>query len=209
MGIPIKKIAVFAMAAVMPAAQTGNAKVRVLVYDLAYLPPPVLAAAEREAAGVFAAAGVEVIWALGSPSAAEAHESDFSGQAPHQGSCQGRSRSTIRLRIVERAPPGFNRYALGLALPCAKFGVDTTIFRDRIEDVAQNAAAVVPKILGHAIAHELGHVLLRSNGHSIKGLMGARWSQSDFHTVTTALLPFTPEEAARIRQEVSRDSRAP
>ncbi len=37
----------------------------------------------------------------------------------------------------------------------------------------------MPVILGHAAAHEIGHLLLGSNSHSPQGLMRARWSRQD------------------------------
>src|SRR5262245_36416651 len=76
----IERFIAFAMMTVTAAAKLDSGKVRVWVYDLTYLSPAALAAAEREAAGVFAAAGIEIRWTWGSPSAPEAHDVDFSGQ---------------------------------------------------------------------------------------------------------------------------------
>ena len=144
----------------------------------------------------------------GSPSAPEAHEADFRAEALGNGPCSGLPRSGLRLRIVAAAPRGLNKHTLGYASPCAAFGIDATIFRDRIETAAQNVVPFMPRILGHAMAHELGHVLLRSAEHPATGLMRRRWTQSDWERVMTSMLPFTPQESERIRQEVVRVSRA-
>ena len=193
--------------AVTDSDQAG-VEVRVAVYDIAYLSPPILAAAERQASAIFREAGIEILWVPGSRTGPEVHESDFTGQTPGQGPCTGRPGTTLRLRIVPKAPRGLNKTTLGFALPCAKFGTDVTIFLDRIENMAPNTASLVPRVLGHAMAHELGHVLLRSSEHSAKGLMKDRWSQSDFLILLSGLLSFTAADAHRIRQEAVRASRA-
>jgi hypothetical protein len=59
-------------------------------------------------------------------------------------------------------------------------------------------------ILGHGIAHEIGHVLLQQAAHSPAGLMRARWTRTDFENMIGGNLVFTAAEAERIRAEVSR-----
>jgi hypothetical protein len=59
-------------------------------------------------------------------------------------------------------------------------------------------------ILGHAIAHEIGHVLLGSSEHSSSGLMRAQWNQANWHLASAGLLTFLPEQTERMREEVSR-----
>ena len=60
------------------------------------------------------------------------------------------------------------------------------------------------QILGHGIAHEIGHVLLQQAGHSPVGLMRAQWHRTDFENMVGGNLHFTSEEAERVRTEVSR-----
>ena len=48
----------------------------------------------------------------------------------------------------------------------------------------------MPVILGHAAAHEIGHLLLGSNSHSPFGLMRARWSGQDLQN---ACWEFSPD----------------
>jgi hypothetical protein len=56
--------------------------------------------------------------------------------------------------------------ALGFALPFGKDGIHVTIFNERVERFSKIALATVPKLLGNAMAHEIGHVLLESCEHS-------------------------------------------
>ena len=58
-------------------------------------------------------------------------------------------------------------------------------------------------ILGHGIAHEIGHVLLQAS-HSPAGLMRAQWTRPDFLNMVGRNLHFTSEEAERVRAEVRR-----
>jgi hypothetical protein len=60
------------------------------------------------------------------------------------------------------------------------------------------------QILGHAIAHEIGHVLLRRDSHAAGGLMRSRWNRNDLREMSAGSLRFTPEEAERLRAGVVR-----
>ena len=60
------------------------------------------------------------------------------------------------------------------------------------------------QILGHAMAHEIGHVLLRRESHSAGGIMRSVWSRSDLQKMSAGNLRFTPEEARRLRAGVVR-----
>ena len=50
--------------------------------------------------------------------------------------------------------------ALGYALPDAEVGVNAMIFFDRIERFRKSGEVDLPTLLGHAMAHEIGHALL-------------------------------------------------
>ena len=66
----------------------------------------------------------------------------------------------------------------------------------RIPDKAQ--------ILGHAIAHEIGHLLLHMAPHSRQGIMQANWDRAAMHDMAVSRLTFRPEEVERIQAEVVR-----
>jgi hypothetical protein len=54
-----------------------------------------------------------------------------------------------------------------------------TVYVDRAESVARGAGIDPRRVLGLAIAHEIGHVLLNSNSHAPSGLMRADWSRTE------------------------------
>jgi len=60
------------------------------------------------------------------------------------------------------------------------------------------------QILGHGMAHEIGHVLLHQAAHSPAGLMRSQWNRTDFENMVGGNLHFTSNEAERVRAEVSR-----
>jgi hypothetical protein len=69
----------------------------------------------------------------------------------------------------------------------------------RKQDIADKAA-----ILGHAMAHEIGHILLHMNQHSHAGIMQANWDRKYMEAMTMGGLTFDSNESARIRAEVRR-----
>ena len=58
-------------------------------------------------------------------------------------------------------------------------------------------------LLGLAIAHEVGHLLLPHNSHSHRGIMRARWDRRDLEFAAADLV-FTAQQAKSIRDEVAR-----
>ena len=56
--------------------------------------------------------------------------------------------------------------------------------------------------LGHAIAHEIGHLLLRSSAHSVSGVMRAAWGDTERRLAASGCLLFLPEQSRSTRTEV-------
>ncbi len=81
--------------------------------------------------------------------------------------------------------------ALALAQPYGKGPLPVTVFGDR---VARLLARYHPndsgKILGHILAHEIGHILEGVARHSDTGLMKARWNWRDLNEIRGAGLRF-------------------
>ena len=62
-------------------------------------------------------------------------------------------------------------------------------------------------ILGYAMAHEIGHILLHLTGHSPSGVMKAKWSVEDMREMSSGRLNFHPSQAAEMQAEVRRRMR--
>jgi hypothetical protein len=72
-----------------------------------------------------------------------------------------------------------------------------TVFYNRIEDLSPSRDAHdTASMLGHVIAHEIGHLLLRTRAHSPSGIMQARLN---FQLAARGGLFFTADQARLIR----------
>jgi hypothetical protein len=72
----------------------------------------------------------------------------------------------------------------------------------RIERMADRYGAPPGVVLGHVIAHEVGHLLLPRGHHSVAGLMVAQWTGDDFVRAAQGHLTFSATDARRIRERL-------
>jgi hypothetical protein len=103
----------------------------------------------------------------------------------------------IVLHFQPRTPRG--SHILGTAV--VQDGGPNVVASVYAETVAERSLKTgVPQsiILGRVAAHEIGHLLLGANSHTASGLMRAKW---DLKVAYPSLWQFTPEDAARIRQQ--------
>jgi len=63
--------------------------------------------------------------------------------------------------------------------------------------------ASVSILLGDALAHEIGHVLLGGTDHAPGGIMKARWGKADFQDAAMGLLAFNSSERTAIWERLS------
>jgi len=175
--------------------------VRVWVIDAVRLEEKTLTAALNKAQVIFADTGVRVIW-LRCP--AQANQAELSG-------CQPDDTNKLFLRIVGQPASGFgSRHALGQAFSGEVGSQYATVFHDRVlAMVASRKPGTEALVLGHVIAHELGHLMLGTSTHSSFGLMAAGWSAADLERAPAGLLEFSSAEAATIRAEVLRRAQQP
>ena len=103
------------------------------------------------------------------------------------------------VRIVA-APQGIVADSLGCALVDLQDGAGTlaTIYSDRINVVASRTGVDAGTLLGRAVAHEIGHLLLGTARHSASGLMRALWSDRELERAMTADWTFSPDEVEGI-----------
>jgi hypothetical protein len=120
----------------------------------------------------------------------------------------------LAIRIVRS--PGPRRYNRLLPLGDAMLdtgsgsGVLATIYLDHVEWLAREAGTDSHVLLGRAIAHELGHLLLATTTHGPAGLMRALWSQDEVRRGQPRDWSFAPAELAVIRRRAEareRDAR--
>ena len=136
------------------------------------------------------------VWVPGSPDAAEAHSFDLSkheGQRPS-------GRQFLVLLLAKQVPPEYARGALGIAFPQSEAGVSAMVFCDRVDRTPHEIDG--PTLLGLAIAHEIGHVLLNTSAHGNAGIMKSPWLRADVEQAEARLAMFTRSERNTIRKQL-------
>ena len=81
-------------------------------------------------------------------------------------------------------------------------GTLATVFPDRIRTLAHRANWPPGDMLGHAIAHEVGHLILGSASHADDGLMRPHWTASHTQNSVANDWAFRDAEGADIRAAV-------
>jgi len=176
---------------------TGSGlQVHVLVYNYAQVSPETLIKAEERAASIFQQAGVEPVWVNRAQTAEVVPNPLLSQYELDQ--------INFVLRILPRSRAALKDSALGEALPC-KAGEEVcfaNIFYNRVEQRTNVERISLDQVLGHAVAHELGHLLLGTNSHFRTGIMSGQWNSEQLKRAAKGDLLFTSEQAQVIRHNV-------
>jgi hypothetical protein len=96
--------------------------------------------------------------------------------------------------------------ALGFAPRCPDHerGCLANILYPRVDELASLHGARAARILGHVVAHEVGHLLLGPNPHSPRGVMRGVWSPDDLKFMDWNSLFFTRRQSAQMRAHLAR-----
>ncbi len=181
--------------------EAPDASLSIVLEDRAHTGAKALYRAENLASGILSHAGVVSHWTTYLHSDSDTLLNNFRRET---GTACGQPLDTAEIRVVilPRAPSGFFPGALGFASPCAREGMQATIYADRVESVSHASPASLPRVLAYALIHEIGHVLLRSGVHDSSGLMKGIWGKRDWQRAAVELIPFSKEEEDWIRQEI-------
>jgi len=136
----------------------------------------VMARAQALAAATFAEAGIHIEWL----------PERRCNTAP----------DAIRLQMDSSMPAKFGSETMAYALPYAGAGVTIHVDYCRI---AENFHELYPEVLGHVMAHEIGHVLEGIARHSNDGVMKAHWGPRDYAGMKKRRLSFSPEDVELMR----------
>ena len=176
------------------------------VIDYAEVPKNTLIQAEQVVTNIFRQVGVEIVWLhvpvpSGKKRNPPASTRPVTPSGPHM---------RISIYPQSMAKPLEDRlgdmdHVFGFA-PRTKdqSGRWIYIFYHRVEELVRKRRLQEhrTRILGLAMAHELGHLLLPFHSHSRKGIMRAQWNRQDFELATRGNLGFTPEQVELIRGEL-------
>ena len=160
-----------------------------------------LRAARDVAESIFTDAGIAVSWV----------DCDDTIQKPVDGvvGCNPPiGTGDVVLRIRRSGLVDGNRYSsMGYSVVNRETGgaapVFSTVFADRVASTARGASVDAKRLLGYAIAHEIGHLLLDDARHPDAGLMRAIWSGIELRRNRTADWRFARAEAETMRSAVT------
>jgi hypothetical protein len=152
--------------------------VAVAVCDLQGVPNLLMRLAQEVAGEVYRDIGIELDWANN-----ECHPGD----------------GLFAVNITSRAMAGtlVSDHTLGFAESGTR---DATVLYDRVKKFARRYHINCGVMLGYAIAHELGHLLLPPKSHSAAGVMRG---MIDLQLASERQLRFTPEQGALILRKLA------
>src|SRR4051812_46692107 len=156
-------------------------RVLVCIDDRVVVPGPVQVGARMQASAIYAAIGIDIDW-----------------QPPSECLQDG-----IAIELVGDACKGATPTALAHTLPPSAGPQRITVFFNRVKRLVTSQQFAAPAVLGHVLAHEIGHVLLDTNDHSSVGLMQAQWRSIQISLMRRYPLRFSEAEGQMIRARVN------
>lgn len=182
-----RKLSVCFHAAASGLCLNATTALTVEVYNYASVPSSILANAEEETVRIFHAAGIELSWA-----ACPVSDLDLEDTPEKFGAC-GRTPNApvVRIETEDTARRG----------PVAAITSEDRVwvYYAWIKRNCDLHGVAQPVLLGHVIAHELGHVLLRDNTHTPAGIMIAVFREKELRLAQMGKLLFDRRQAAQMR----------
>jgi hypothetical protein len=181
-------------------AGDSDLRIAVRVINLANVDQATVAYAEKEAARILRDAGVETHWSDCPVADVRAERNPVCGKPE--------TPSELVMRIVARfsgdAQGDSGPATLGMAVVLEKprHGTLAAVSFHRVSAMTARKQVAPYMVLGHAMAHEIGHLLLGIPTHSQNGLMRAAWNSTDLQRAALGKLRFSREESESIRAAV-------
>jgi hypothetical protein len=174
------------------AQEPARLAVRVAIHDSATVPIDVLETARNRAVAAFEKAGVDVEWAV-----------PGSGTSP----CSSHDYASFCIQVLLRprnpqSAPG-SRRIMGMALAADERRAVLSLYFDAVTDVARRYGSPRGEVLGLALVHEMGHVLLPPPSHSATGIMQPSWEGDDIRHVLAGDVTFTEAQVLAMRARLA------
>jgi hypothetical protein len=183
-----------------PQQAVPDLRITVRVCNLAKVSSDTLDWAEREAARILGETGVQVVW-INCPGTRQ--EAEWNPVCRHP-----TSPSDLVLRLVARfngdSPENSSPATLGFSILPEKphLGTLAAVSYQRVLAMTANRSVASYLVLGVAMTHEIGHLLLGTRSHPQAGLMRAVWDSADLHRAALKCLSFSGTEAEALRAGV-------
>ena len=190
-----RRAAIFILVAVTACAaaeEPMTVEQTVLLFNTAHLPAQELEKAKDVATTILEQAGIRLRWL----------------DCPADQACDNpNDRTSLILSIQAESRQHNERHErLGEAFPAPEGGRSIRVFYNEAKLVSalHRVDVSVPVVLGHGIAHEMGHLLIPLVGHEPAGIMRGDWDPADWQGMAVGRMRFTAQEASRMRAEVKR-----
>jgi hypothetical protein len=188
-------VAPLASAQIPPPPTALGPEMTISVHDYADVPSKLLSAAEEQAREIYHRAGLETVWLNCSPKLEKIEPE----------SCHFSDTTHLTLKI---SPHAFNAQVrdrldvLGTAYPDDKgVGYFAYVFYDRVQELAERQR-LGHTLLADVMAHEIGHLLLGSNSHSLSGIMCAHWNYDQLRNIAEGVMSFIPSQSKMMRERL-------
>jgi hypothetical protein len=132
---------------------------------------------------ILADAGIKLRWYKGAPPASVSE-----------------LRNTFRIEFLTKAPATSSSHGLASSFPYRPGAALITVYNDRLAPYFEVSAIQGAAILGHVLAHEIGHSLQGIARHSDTGVMKARWTPAEVRNMAVERLKFTEEDIYFLRE---------
>jgi hypothetical protein len=172
------------------AAAEPEPKIVVFVYDYVAVSPTVLAGAERESTRIYQQAGISLSWVNCSLSDHESRKFSACEQVKEPANL------FVNLLDPAKATEFRRQGTLGTS-----FGRHAVVFYPLVKRTADEVGLSKSLVLGCALSHELGHLLLGENSHG-EGIMTEIFHRREFERAEKGELSFTPQEAELMRARI-------
>jgi hypothetical protein len=179
------------------AAESETLSIEVHFQDYAGIPDSLLRKAARVAAQAYEPAGVAIEWLDCTPV--------LRGLPAPEG-CGGETRATsliiqlVSEKMAKAVPVPKSVFGYATPVTSKRFSNRAILFADRIRDHCEAFGLDAAVLLGMAIAHEIGHLLLERPGHGASGLMRCPWKRRDVVDAARGRLSFTSDQLALLHE---------
>jgi hypothetical protein len=180
--------------------QDWHPQIIVRVHNYAHVDTELLVGAEAVATSILREAKVEARWVY-CPLSAEEDE-----RYPKCPADWGTNAFVLNILTPEMARR-IQAHVENLGSAPAPCNEDATscpinVFYFRVIDRAEQFSIHLERLLGHVLAHEVGHLL--GENHSPKGIMRGTWSHNDLNLMGVSIVQFSTDQARQLRATLLR-----
>jgi len=167
-------------------------QVTINVYNDAQVAAQVLTQAVQEATRIFRKIGVDTVWI-------ECRSSE-AGPKPEWEPAAGATHLSLRI-VAWSSKLGDAVFGTAFLSPEGG-GTYCDVFYHSVEKLHRDWHVGLSRVLGHTMAHEVGHLLLGTNAHSHLGIMRPNWQGQELQRVGMGTLLFTPEQGRSMQNKL-------